>query len=104
MIVWTESPSMPSRDSRSGFDCGQEDLPMNKPQMTYFADQDVLHITISDGPETRSMELTPQITAELNAKNELIGIEILQASIFIRDVVVESVQTRITQMRMSDPT
>ena len=77
---------------------------MNKPQMTYFADQDVLHIAISDEPETRSMELTPQITAELNAKNELIGIEILQASIFICDVVLESVQTRMTQMPMSDPT
>ena len=77
---------------------------MNKPQMTYFADQDVLHIAISDEPETRSMELTPQITAELNAKNELIGIEILQASIFVRDVVLESVQTRMTQMLMSDPT
>ncbi len=36
------------------------------------------------------MELGPNITAELNDDGELIGLEILNASAFIRDSVVES--------------
>jgi uncharacterized protein YuzE len=42
-----------------------------------------------------SVEVSPNITAELNAEGELIGIEILGASNFIRDSVLESVQARV---------
>ncbi len=42
-----------------------------------------------------SVELVPNITVELNAKGELIGIEILAASQFIRDSIVESIQGRV---------
>jgi uncharacterized protein YuzE len=45
--------------------------------MAYFEKDDVLHLAISDEPEEGSVEVSPNITAELNAKGELIGIEIL---------------------------
>lgn len=60
---------------------------MNKPKMTYFQKEDILHLVISDEPESGSLELSPNITAELNDKGELIGIEILNASAFIQDTV-----------------
>lgn len=77
---------------------------MNKPRMIYFEEQDVLHLAITDEPEMRSLELSPNITAELNSKNELIGVEILEASVFMRDAVLELVQARMTQMLAADPT
>ena len=57
---------------------------MNKGHMAYFEKDDVLHFAISDEPEAGSVEVSPNITAELNAKGELIGIEILNASGFAR--------------------
>lgn len=71
---------------------------MNRIQMTYFEKDDVLHLVISDEPEAGSVEVSPQITAELNAKRELIGIEILNASTFIRDSVLESVQAKVLDL------
>lgn len=71
---------------------------MNKPKMTYFEQEDILHIVLAEGPEYSSMELAPNVTAELNEKNELIGVEILNASLFMRDAVLESVQAKMTQM------
>jgi len=68
---------------------------MNKPHMVYFKKEDILHLTISEGPEARSAEVSPNITVELNDKGELIGIEILNASEFLRDTVAESVQAKL---------
>ena len=76
---------------------------MTKPRMSYFEEQDVLHLVITDEAETRSLDLCPNITAELNKNDELIGVEILNASLFMRDAVLESVQARMTQMLVSDP-
>jgi uncharacterized protein YuzE len=67
---------------------------MNKPQVRYFEKEDVLHLLIADGPESRSLELAPNITVELGQENEMIGVEILNASSFLRDAVLESIQAR----------
>ena len=67
-------------------------------KMVYFEKEDVLHLAISDEPEMGSMELGPNITAELNNDGELIGIEILNASAFIRDSVVESLQAKMLSL------
>ena len=56
-----------------------------KNQMVYFPQEDVLHLVISDEPEANSIELMPNVTVELNEKGELIGVEILNASVFVRD-------------------
>jgi len=55
---------------------------MSKVRMVYFEEDDVLHVAISDEAEAGSVEVSPNITAELNADGELIGIEILNASAF----------------------
>ena len=52
---------------------------MNKTKMVYFEKEDILHLAISGEPESNSLELSPNITVELNADSELIGIEILNA-------------------------
>ncbi len=63
--------------------------------MVYFEQEDILHLVISEEPETQSVELSPNITVELNEKGELIGIEILDASEFLRDMIMESVQAKL---------
>ncbi len=66
--------------------------------MSYFKNDDVIHLAISDEPEAGSVEVSPNITAELNAEGELIGIEILNASTFIRDSVLDSVQAKVLDL------
>lgn len=71
---------------------------MSKARLAYFEKEDVLHLAISDEAEEGSIEISPNITAELNNKGELIGIEILDESQFIRDSVLESVQARVINL------
>lgn len=71
---------------------------MSKIRMAYFEKDDVLHLTIYDEQEAGSFEISPNITAELNVKGELIGIEILSAINFIRDSVIESVQAKVLDL------
>ena len=71
---------------------------MNKTRLRYFEQEDVLHLVISDEPESRSVELSPNITVELNENNEMIGVEILNASAFLQDTVLESVQAKTPQL------
>lgn len=61
--------------------------------MLYFSEDDVLHLVLSEGEEASSVELSPNVTAELNQQGELIGIEILEASTFVRDVVLGSLKS-----------
>ncbi len=67
---------------------------MVKACIRYFEQEDVLHLAITEEPETRSLELSPDITVELNDKDEMIGVEILNASKFLRDSVLESIQAK----------
>ncbi len=71
---------------------------MNNAKMSYFEQEDVLHLVISDEPEARSVEVSPNITAELNAQGVLIGIEILDASTFMRDAILETVQGKMPEL------
>ena len=71
---------------------------MNKTKMRYFEQEDILHLVIAKGSESRSLELSPNITVELNDQNELMGVEILNASKFLRDTVLESVQAKTLQL------
>lgn len=68
---------------------------MKKPKMTYFKNEDILHLVVFEDKEAGSIELSPNITAELNENGELIGIEILEASSFIRDSILESAQAKM---------
>ncbi len=68
---------------------------MKKSKMTYFQESDVIHLSVSEDEEAGSVEISPDITAEVNNVGELIGIEILNASSFIRNSVLESVQAKM---------
>ncbi len=74
---------------------------MNNPKMSYFPEQDVIHLAITDEEEIESMEISPNITAELNANGELIGVEILKASIFLRDFILESTQAKLMHLQQT---
>ena len=76
---------------------------MNKTRMTYFEPEDILHLAITDETEGSSVELSPNITVELNDKGELIGIEILKASEFMRDSILESVQAKMLGLFEAQP-
>ena len=67
---------------------------MNKPSMTYFQNTDIIHIAITEEDEVDSVELSPDMTAELNEHGEIIGIEIVNASAFLRDYILESAQVK----------
>lgn len=63
-------------------------------QIQYFEQEDVLHLAITEEPESRGLELSPDITVELNDKDEMIGVETLYASKSQRDAVLESIQAK----------
>lgn len=70
-------------------------LSMSNTKMNYFEKKDILHLMVSDEPEANSVEISPNITAELNDAGELIGIEIINASSFLRDSILKSVQGKL---------
>lgn len=71
---------------------------MTEPRLSYFSQEDILHLVISEGEEANSVEVNPNITAELNDQGELIGIEILHASTFVRDAIMEGVQAKVLNL------
>jgi len=71
---------------------------MNDSKLSYFDKEDILHLAISDEKESGSVEISPNITAELNESGELIGIEIIGASSFLRDSILESTQAKLLQL------
>jgi uncharacterized protein YuzE len=74
---------------------------MSKLHMTYFEKEDILHVCISEEHEAASVELGPNITAELNEKGELIGIEIVDAASYVRDAILDSVQAKVLHLAES---
>ena len=71
---------------------------MGKIHMESFNKEDILHMAISDEPAARSVGLILNIAAELNSKGELVSIEILNASDFVRDSILESVQAKMLKL------
>ena len=69
--------------------------------MNYFPEQDIIHLIITHEEEVDSVELSPNITAELNANGEMCGVEILKASTFLRDFILESTQAKLMQLQQS---
>jgi uncharacterized protein YuzE len=68
-----------------------------KNKLKFFPDEDILHFSLSDEEESASIELSPNITAELNKKGEIIGIEILNASSYIRDRILGSAEAKLLE-------
>ena len=68
-----------------------------KPKLKYWEKEDILHFLFKeDGSEyVYSVEVFPGVTAEVANEGEVIGLEILDASKFIADMVFDSVQAKI---------
>lgn len=101
IVVWTDY--MKYKAKLRGFDLAAIENIVSSPperysELAYFEKEDVLHLAIADEPEGGSIEISPNITAELNDKGELIGIEILNASTSIRDSILESVQAKMLRL------
>ena len=62
----------------------------------------MLHLVLAEGEEAKSVELAPNLTAELNEKGELIGIEILNATSFMRDSILETAQARLLNLSIPE--
>lgn len=71
---------------------------MTHSKLSYFEQEDILHLFISEEDEADSLELSPNVTAELNERGELIGIEILNASTFVQETFVEGAQAKLLQL------
>lgn len=71
---------------------------MTHSKLSYFEQEDILHLAISEEDEASSLELSPNVTAELNERGELIGIEILNARTFVQETFVEGAQAKLLQL------
>ncbi len=69
-------------------------------EIKYYKEEDIMHIVISEGPESGSVEINPNVTLELDENREIIGIEILEASKFLRDTILESAQAKLMSLGM----
>ena len=76
---------------------------MNLPKLFYFEKEDILQFVVSEDKEANSVELSPNITAELNTKGELIGIEVLNASIYLRDFFTQTAQAKLLNLTSPEP-
>ncbi len=68
---------------------------MNDLRMAYFEKEDILHLMVAPGPEVQSVELSPDVTVEMDAEGQILGIEILNASRFLRDSIMDSIQSQM---------
>jgi uncharacterized protein YuzE len=59
----------------------------NKPLVNYDSKADILYIVARKGKEEEFVEVAPGINVELDEKGEVIGIEILRASTFLKPIV-----------------
>ncbi len=60
----------------------------NEPLINYDSESDVLYIVVREGSEEEFVEIAPGINMEFDEKGEVIGIEILNASEFLRREVI----------------
>jgi len=65
---------------------------MQDPRLCYFDHEDMFHLAFAEGEEANSIELSPTMTAERNAHGEVIGIEVLHASTFVRETLLALAQ------------
>lgn len=75
---------------------------MKKAELNYFQREDILHLTLSEEAETKSIEINPHVTAEMNINGELIGIEISSASSFLLNSLWDSIQAKLNDADCED--
>jgi uncharacterized protein YuzE len=60
---------------------------MNKPNVHYDPQSDVLYFLVRDGEEERFVEVAEGVNVELDEEGQLLGVEILNASRFLRATI-----------------
>jgi len=60
---------------------------VNEPTVHYDPKSDVLYFLVKDGEEERFVEVADGVNVELDQEGQLLGVEILNASRFIRAVI-----------------
>lgn len=58
----------------------------NKPLLNYDSKSDILYIAVKKGKEEEFVEIAPGVNVELDENGKVIGIEILNASNFLKPV------------------
>ena len=59
----------------------------NNPLVNYDSESDILYIMTKKGDEEEFIEIAPGVNVELDAEGRVIGIEILNASEFLKPIV-----------------
>jgi len=60
---------------------------MNKPTVHYDPQSDVLYFLVREGEEERFVEVAEGVNVELDEEGQLLGVEILNASRFLRTAI-----------------
>lgn len=63
-----------------------------KGTMRHYPKDDLLYVMLQAGEEAKSVEIKPGVTAELNKGGELLGIEILDASVYLRKLIQDRLE------------
>jgi Uncharacterized conserved small protein len=71
---------------------------MNKFKVSYDKETDILYF-YTKGDHEGLLELSPEISVEYNKAREIVGIEILDASKFLKDVITPLQQTLQKKVR-----
>ena len=66
-----------------------------KRTLKYYPKDNVLYVRLQARGEAKSVEIEPGVTAELNKGGELIGIEILDASVYLRKLIQDRLEPRL---------
>jgi uncharacterized protein YuzE len=66
-----------------------------KGTVKYYPKDDVLYVMLQAGEEAKAVEIEPGVTAELNKAGEIIGIEILDASVYLRKLIQDRLEPRL---------
>lgn len=64
-------------------------------KLQYYEDSDVLYYLLEEEEEDSFVEVAPGVTVELNEQKEIIGIEILEASKFMKSFVIGNFQKKL---------
>lgn len=74
---------------------------MNKTTVHYDPQSDVVYFLVRDGEEERFVEVAEGVNVELDEKGQLLGVEILNASRFLRATIGPSAALRTGPERLA---
>jgi uncharacterized protein YuzE len=74
---------------------------MSRPTAHYDPQSDVLYFLVREGEEERFVEVTERVNVELDQEGQLLGVEILNASRFLRATIGPSAMLRTSPERLA---